>query len=100
MEIAITNGPEGAVFTLVGRLDTTTSPLLQKDLVAVLEESRDVILDFAGVSYVSSAGLRTLLIAQKTALKNSAHMRLRAVTHDIMEILRMTGFDSLLAFIG
>lgn len=100
MEITVTEGPEDVVFTLTGRLDTTTSPVLQKDLVAVLEERRNVILDLAGVAYVSSAGLRTLLIAQKTALKNSVQLRLRAVTPDVMDILEMTGFKSLLAFIG
>lgn len=99
MEMTVTNEADGAVFTLIGRLDTTTSPLLEKDLLPVLGESRNVVLDFAGVSYVSSAGLRTLLIGQKTALKNSVQMRLRGVTSDVLEILKMTGFDSLIAII-
>ncbi len=96
MEITVANEADAAVFTLTGRLDTTSSPVLEKDLLAVLRERRNVVLDFAGVSYISSAGLRTLLIAQKTAGKNSVLMRLRAVSPDMMEILKMTGFDTLL----
>ncbi len=96
MEIIVSNETDNTIFTLSGRLDTATSPLLEKDLLEAIGHQRNVVLDFAGVSYVSSAGLRTLLIAQKSALKNSLQMRLRAITPDVMEIVKMTGFDTFL----
>lgn len=96
MEITVANEPDETVFALNGRLDTTTSKMLETSLLSALEERKNIALDFSGVSYVSSAGLRTLLLAQKTALKNAVQMRLCQVSADVLEILKMTGFDTLL----
>ena len=80
---------------LEGRLDTTTSP----ELDAVLNESlpgvTELVLDFAKLSYISSAGLRVLLIAQKTMATQGA-MKVCNVNDVIMEIFELTGFSGII----
>ena len=84
--------------TLEGRLDTATSPQLQDVLPSAFDEAKEVILDFAGLAYVSSAGLRVLLMGQKAARAKAASMTLHNVSDDIMEVFEMTGFTDILTF--
>jgi anti-anti-sigma factor len=94
----ITKATEGeyTVFELDGKLDTVTSEDLQGEILAFYQEGRHLILDFEKLVYVSSAGLRSLLIGQKTANTKSGSMTLRHVADNIMTIFKMTGFDSIL----
>ena len=88
------------VFILNGRLDTTTAPKLQETLIPALEENvKQVILDFNGLAYVSSAGLRVLLMGQKTATKNNISMIIKNVPDEIMDVFNMTGFADMLEII-
>ena len=80
----------------IGRLDTTTSPELEKELKEILEQGiDDLVLDFADVDYVSSAGLRVLLFAQKS-VNEKGEMLIRNVRPEIMEVFDMTGFADIL----
>ena len=79
-----------------GRLDTSTSPRFQEALIPLFDEAKIVKLDFANVAYVSSAGLRVLLIGQKTAKSNNASMTLFNVSEEVMEVFDMTGFSNML----
>ncbi len=92
---------EDGKFTLVieGRLDTTTAPQLQEVLIPTLDESKDVTLDFKGLAYVSSAGLRVLLMGQKQAKKTGGAMKLQNVSEEVMEVLEMTGFADMLTIL-
>ena len=65
MMIEIKKNMENTVVQLVGRLDTTTAPSLEKTLNEDMSESKNLVLDFKGLEYISSAGLRVLLAAQK-----------------------------------
>lgn len=87
----------GNVLTLVleGRLDTTTAPLLEKELKESLGGIASLILDFAKIEYISSAGLRVLLFAQKTMAKQGT-MKLIHVNADVQAVFDLTGFSSLL----
>ena len=85
--------------TLEGRLDTATSPQLQDVLLPAFDEAKEVTLDFAGLAYVSSAGLRVLLMGQKAAQAKEASMKIRSVSADIMEVFEMTGFSDILTFV-
>lgn len=78
---------------LDGRLDTTTAPELESFLAENYDGKGALILDFAKLSYISSAGLRVLLSAQKKA-KNA--MKLVNVCELIMEVFEMTGFTDIL----
>ena len=84
-----------AKYYLEGRLDTTTAP----ELEAALQEGGDIkalVLDFEKLSYISSAGLRVLLSAQKRANASGSTMTLKNVSEEIMEVFDMTGFSSFL----
>ncbi|MBR4223568.1 MAG: STAS domain-containing protein [Oscillospiraceae bacterium] len=78
-----------------GRIDTTTAPELESELKASLDEITELIIDFSAVEYISSAGLRVLLSAQKTMSKKGS-MKLIGVDPDIMEIFEVTGFSDIL----
>ncbi len=80
---------------LEGRLDTTTSPQLEACLNESLEGVNELILDFEHLNYISSAGLRVLISAQKVMMKRDG-MKLIHVQEPIMEVLEVTGFVDIL----
>ena len=84
--------------SLSGRLDTTSAPTLENDLKAVDAVVTSLILDFADVDYVSSAGLRLILAAQKQMGNRHGAMVLRNVQDAVMEVFEMTGFTDILTF--
>lgn len=81
--------------SLVGRLDTTTAPELEEELNASLTNVKELIFDFEKLEYISSAGLRVLLAAQKT-MNNQGSMKIRNVVAEIMEVFEITGFTDIL----
>ena len=81
--------------TLEGRLDTTTAPELEQELKASMDGVTDLGFDLAELAYVSSAGLRVLLSAQKT-MNKQGKMVIRNVRPEIMEIFEVTGFVDIL----
>ena len=82
---------------LAGRLDTTTSPDLETEL-RDLNGVRELILDLEALDYVSSAGLRVLLGAQKRMLRQGT-MEVRHVNETIYEIFEVTGFTDILTIV-
>ena len=80
---------------LEGRLDTTTSPELEEVLKESLDGVTALTFDFSKLEYISSAGLRVLLAAQKTMNKQGS-MKLLHVDEVIMEIFEVTGFSDIL----
>lgn len=88
------NGNEAIVF-LEGRLDTTTAPELESDLKSFIDSITSLIFDFEKLEYISSAGLRVLLTAQKVMTKQGS-MKLIHVKEDVNEIFEVTGFSDIL----
>ncbi len=80
---------------LEGRLDTISAPELEACLKEELGGSEELVLDLEKLDYISSAGLRVLLAAQKTMCRRGG-MKLRGVNKTIMEILEVTGFADIL----
>lgn len=80
---------------LDGRLDTATSPKLEEELKAVLGNLKKLVLDFTNLEYISSAGLRVLLMAQKTMSKQG-EMIILNVNETVMEVFEITGFADML----
>ena len=78
-----------------GRLDTTTAPELEKTINNEGAELKNLVLDFKGVDYISSAGLRVLLTAQKK-MNVQGSMELINVGEAVMDIFEMTGFADIL----
>lgn len=95
--MTITNKLEGTTLTmsLEGRLDTTTAPALETALGSSLDGVSDLVLDFAGLEYLSSAGLRVILAAQKQ-MSRQGSMVVRNVNETIMEVFEVTGFTDIL----
>lgn len=89
-----TNASELTV-SLTGRLDTTTAPELEKELKASLDGVTALIIDMTALDYISSAGLRVLLSAQKT-MNKQGEMKVVHVGETIMEIFEVTGFSDIL----
>ena len=81
--------------TLAGRLDTTTAPVLEAELKAALPGVEALTLDFEKLDYLSSAGLRVLLAAQKV-MNRQGSMVVRHVNETIAEIFDVTGFCDIL----
>lgn len=88
------NGKD-AVVKLEGRLDTTTAPQLENELKSFMESITSLVFDFESLEYISSAGLRVLLTAQKFMSKQGS-MKLIHVRDDVNEIFDVTGFSDIL----
>lgn len=80
---------------LEGRLDTTTAPQLEAELKQSIADNTELILDFAKLEYISSAGLRVLLAAQKV-MNKQGKMVIRNVNDVILEVFEVTGFVDIL----
>ena len=98
MEITKNIQDHSASFVLSGRLDTLTSPQLEKELQEIPDDLKELVLDFGGVEYISSAGLRVLLSAQKVMARQGG-MKLIHVNEMVMEIFEVTGFSEILNII-
>ncbi len=81
--------------SLVGRLDTTTAPQLEEVVTNELDGVDTLSLDFAKLEYISSAGLRVLLAAQKL-MNKQGNMTIKNVNDDINEVFEITGFSDIL----
>lgn len=88
------NGTELTI-ELEGRLDTVTSPSLESELQQSLDGTEMLIFDMAQLQYISSAGLRVLLTAQK-AMNRQGTMIVRNASDDVKEIFDVTGFSDIL----
>ena len=95
MEIILNKNASAMVVAIKGRLDTTTAPQLEAKLNAEIAGVTDLKLDFAELDYISSAGLRVILAAQKTMNKQGS-MVIANVNSDIMEVFDITGFSDIL----
>lgn len=87
-----------AVFTLEGRLDTVTGSEFERVLVETLPDLTDLTLDLTGLDYISSAGLRILLSAQKQ-MNRQGEMKITGVNETIAEIFEVTGFSTILTIL-
>ena len=95
MTIKKTFDGDNLQISLNGRLDTTTAPELEEELHKSIDGIKDLTFDFADLDYISSAGLRVLLSAQKI-MNKQGKMRLVNVKGVIMEIFEVTGFADIL----
>ncbi|MBQ8956077.1 MAG: STAS domain-containing protein [Lachnospiraceae bacterium] len=93
----ITKNKQGSTLTveLEGRLDTTTAPQLEAELKTSLDDVTELIFDIKDLAYISSAGLRVLLSAQKV-MNKQGKMVIRGASEEIMEIFDVTGFVDIL----
>ena len=95
MEITKTLNGDNLVIALEGRLDTSTAPNLEAELKSSLDGVASLVLDFNKLEYISSAGLRVVLAAQK-AMSKQGEMKLVGVNDEVMEVFEITGFVDIL----
>ena len=95
MTIEIKKNADNTVIEIVGRLDTTTAPALDKAINEDMGDVKNLVLDVKGMEYISSAGLRVLLGAQKK-MQMIGSMKVINVCEEVMEVFEMTGFADIL----
>ncbi len=83
------------VVNVQGRLDTSTAPELQEFIGSSIEGVTELILDFSGLEYISSAGLRVLLATEKE-MKSKGRMVVRNLSEEVAEVFEITGFSDIL----
>ena len=95
LNINVKSEGEKLTVKLEGRLDTTTSPELESELGMNLDGIKELVFDFNGLEYLSSAGLRVLLNAQKT-MNQQGEMKVTGANDELKEIFDVTGFVDIL----
>ena len=95
MTIDIKRNADETVIELAGRLDTTTAPALDKTINEDIGDAKNLVLNVKKLEYISSAGLRVLLSAQKKMQKVGS-MKVTNVCEAVMEVFEMTGFADIL----
>ena len=95
MTIEIKKNQQETTIEIVGRLDTITAPALDKAINEDIGDTKNLVLDVKGMEYISSAGLRVLLAAQKKMQKIGS-MKVTGVCEEVMEVFEMTGFADIL----
>ena len=95
MTIEMKKNMEETILEITGRLDTTTAPVLDKTINEELKNVENLVLDLKGLEYISSAGLRVLLNAQKK-MQRVGSMKLKNVSEAVMDVFEMTGFADIL----
>lgn len=95
MDIKKTKNDTTLTLAIQGRIDTTTAPQLEAELRSDIDGVTELYLDFTGVEYISSAGLRVLLSAQKL-MSRQGKMVLSHVNESVMEVFDVTGFSDIL----
>ena len=95
MTIEIKKNQDETIIEVVGRLDTITAPALDKTINEDIGDAQHLVLDVKGMEYISSAGLRVLLAAQKKMQKIGS-MKVINVCDEVMDVFEMTGFADIL----
>ena len=95
MTIEIIKNTEETIIEVAGRLDTITAPTLEKTINEDIDGTKNLVLDLKELEYISSAGLRVLLSAQKK-MQRIGSMTVKNVCDSIMEVFEITGFADIL----
>ena len=97
MEIIENQKEDVSIFKLNGRLDSNTSPSLEKKLVSAIENgTRNMVIDFENLDYISSAGLRIILKTTKDLKRTEGNIVLCAMQDYVREVFEIAGFDTFL----
>lgn len=97
MEILKRKEKDVLVISLKGRLDAVTTPLLEKDLTELIAGGeRFLVLDLGDLAYISSAGLRTLLVVTKRLREKQGRLLLASLKSVVREVFEISGFSSII----
>ena len=96
MEVKFNKQNSNLTVVISGNIDTVTAPELDAKLQENIAGVKDLVLDFAAVDYISSAGLRVILMTNQLMEDVDGNMTVKNVNEDVRDVFEMTGFDSLL----
>ena len=96
MEVKFNKQDSTLTVAISGNIDTVTAPELNSKLQENISGIKDLVLDFAAVDYISSAGLRVVMIANQNMEECDGELTIRNVNDDVMEVFEMTGFADIL----
>ena len=96
MEVKFNKQDSTLTVVISGNIDTVTAPELDAKLQENIAGVKDIVLDFAAVDYISSAGLRVILMTNQLMEDVDGNMTVKNVNEDVRDVFEMTGFDSLL----
>jgi len=96
MEIATNDIKQASVVTVTGRVDSATAPDLENALKQLVESDKTkIVLDLAGVEYMSSAGLRAMVSTLKAVKRVNGDLRLASPSQRVAEVLRLAGLNTI-----
>lgn len=98
MKLNITEQDNNAIFSVEGRLDTTTFSEFETALAPYLNGTMNLVFDFGELEYLSSAGLRVILRTQQKIEETDRTMIIKNSNEEVMEVFEMTGFADFLTF--
>ncbi|NGX40126.1 MAG: putative anti-sigma factor antagonist BtrV [Chlamydiae bacterium] len=96
VEITIEQEGDIHIVTLDGRLDASSTPVIEKKLAKLVETAKQLVVDFSKVTYLSSAGMRLLLSLTKRLQSGDGQILFFGMNDDVMEIIKMAGFERIL----
>lgn len=96
MNIIATDCGDYTRLMVEGRVDTNTSPQFQEAILNTYQKSKNVVIDFLNVVYISSAGLRALLIGKKTSDAKGGTFKLTNINDTVKSVLDMSGFSKII----
>lgn len=96
MTVEEIKGENSIQLSVEGQVDTITAPELQQNILTAFQKTKNVILDLGQVGYMSSAGLRALLLGQKTATSKGGTMKVINVQPAVMQVFNLSGFAKVL----
>lgn len=97
IRVVIEQKGEIVIIRLEGRVDATSTPVLEGKIKSHLESASRILVDFSDVDYLSSAGMRLLLSAAKKMHARQGRIAFCSMSEEVMEIIKMAGFDKVLA---
>jgi anti-anti-sigma factor len=96
MDLIFTNNEEYLLVKVQGKLDATTAGTFQQQTIDKLHESKNVIIDFSELEYISSAGLRAILVIGKQLASDKRYFALFGLKDTVLEIFKISGFYDML----
>ncbi len=96
MEITVKKDSDITIVYPVGRIDTSTAKNFEEGIMKVIQDSQQVIISFSNISYISSAGLRVILVAGKKISSMKGQLVLTEMSEKIHDVFKMSGFDKIL----
>lgn len=100
LDVRVVDGAPTARIALSGRLDTVSAPAFQEQALSLVADATTFVLDCSELSYLSSAGLRTLLLIHKRLMAKGARLTLDGVVPSVRDVLDLTGFSGIFDVLG